>query len=326
MYRNISQAQPFDRSMKNGFRCVKHVEEGQISESVFEPFERAQSVDYYHVKPVSDAVFESYKHLFDYDKQALDSVVEESDDSKKYWIKEKVTFTPAYGEEKMIAYVFLPKGYPPPYQTILYWPGGGSSSGENVEVEIKYLDFFLKNGRALVYPILEGIYDRWVEDEDRPSHYSHRYTEDLIKDVKDHRRTIDYLETRPDIDVSKLGFYGFSWGACMGGIIPAVEDRIKAQVLVLGGIFPGEEPYPEAAQISYLPRVNIPSLFLSGRYDLSMPYMTKVKPVFDLLGTPDEDKDLILCDSDHFIPRNTVIKESHQWFDKYLGSVDKRIP
>jgi hypothetical protein len=226
----------------------------------------------------------------------------------------------------MIAYVFLPKGFPPPYQTILFWPGGGARFGTDVENEIGYYDFYLKTGRVLVYPILKGIYDRKVGDEERYSRHSHRYTEDLIKDVKDHRRTIDYLETRSDIDVSKLGFHGFSWGACMGGIMPAVEDRIRAQVLVLGGIFPGEEPYPEAAQISYVPRVNIPSLFLSGKYDLSLPYTTKVKPVFDLLGTPEEDKNLILCESDHYIPRNDVIKYSIQWFNKYLGPVERKIP
>jgi len=326
MFRNISQAQPFDRSITNGFRCVKHAEEGQIPESVFERFIKAQTVDYYNIEPLSDSVFESYKHLFDYDKIDLDAVVEENDESHEYWIKQRVTFTAAYGEERMIAYVFLPKGYPPPYQTILFWPGGGARFGTNVELEIGYHDFYLKTGRALVYPILEGIYDRKLDKEESYSRYSHRYTEDLIMDVKDHRRTIDYLETRPDIDVSKLGFHGFSWGACMGGIMPAVEDRIKAQVLVLGGIFPGEEPYPEAAQISYVPRVKIPSLFLSGRYDLSLPYTTKVKPVFNLLGTPEEDKDLILCDSDHYIPRNTVIKESIQWFNRYLGPVDKKVP
>ena len=29
--------------------------------------------------------------------------------------------------------------------------------------------------------------------------------------------------------MKKLAFYGFSWGACMGAIMPAVEDRLKRQ-------------------------------------------------------------------------------------------------
>jgi hypothetical protein len=148
--------------------------------------------------------------------------------------------------------------------------------------------------------------------------------------MKDHMRTIDYLETRPDIDVSKIGFHGFSWGGAYGLVLPALEGRIKAQVLVLGGIYvensPENVPFPEVAQINYIPRVKIPTLMLNGKYDLSFPYLTNVKPVFDLLGISEEDKNLILCDSDHYIPRNTVIKESLQWFSKYLGPVERDIP
>jgi hypothetical protein len=109
-----------------------------------------------------------------------------------------------------------------------------------------------------------------------------------------------------------------------------LEDRIKAQVLVLGGIYvensPRNIPYPEVAQINYIPRVKIPTLMLNGEYDLSFPYLTNVKPVIDLLGTPEEDKELILCESDHYVPRNTVIKESLQWFNKYLGPVERKKP
>jgi dienelactone hydrolase len=182
----------------------------------------------------------------------------------------------------------------------------------------------------LIYPILEGIYERREEDKDEYPRHSHRHTETLIKSVKDHRRTIDYLETREDIDMSKIGFHGFSWGACMGGIVPAVEDRIKAQVLVLGGMHPADTPddfpYPEAAQITYIPRVKIPTMMLNGRYDLTLDYTTQVKPFFDLLETPEGDKENKLSDSDHFIPRNDVIRESIQWFNKYLGPVERKIP
>jgi hypothetical protein len=60
---------------------------------------------------------------------------------------------------------------------------------------------------------------------------------------------------------------------------------------------------------------------LNGRYDMTFIYETQVKPMFDLLGTPDEHKKLILYDADHFIPRNELIKETLAWLDKYLGPV-----
>ena len=69
--------------------------------------------------------------------------------------------------------------------------------------------------------------------------------------------------------------------------------------------------------------VKIPILMLNGRYDAKFPYETTVKPMFDLLGTPDEDKSLKLYDTDHYIPRNELIKESLSWLDKYLGPVNR---
>jgi len=43
--------------------------------------------------------------------------------------------------------------------------------------------------------------------------------------------------------------------------------------------------------------------------------------MLELLGTPPEDKRLILYETDHIPPRAEFIKESLSWFDKYLGPV-----
>ena len=51
---------------------------------------------------------------------------------------------------------------------------------------------------------------------------------------KDLGRTIDYLETRKDLNLEKLAYYGLSTGAYLGNIFPAVESRIRIAVL-LGG-------------------------------------------------------------------------------------------
>ena len=54
--------------------------------------------------------------------------------------------------------------------------------------------------------------------------------------MKDFRRTLDYLEHAPDIDSTKFAYFGDSWGRNMGGIIPAVEPRVKAAVLYVAGL------------------------------------------------------------------------------------------
>jgi hypothetical protein len=44
------------------------------------------------------------------------------------------------------------------------------------------------------------------------------------------------------MQADKVAYLGISWGGYMGGIIPAVEKRIKVVVLNVGGILPGWIP------------------------------------------------------------------------------------
>jgi dienelactone hydrolase len=188
-------------------------------------------------------------------------------------------------------------------------------------------DFFLKAGRAVMHPIYKGTYERSAGMDllhFRP-HGTHRYVEYLAMWVKDARRSIDYLETRSDIDSEKLAFAGFSWGGYQANVIPAVEDRLKVNLAVLGGfsVTPEylKEPFPEADLLNYAPRVKMPTLMLNGRYDLIIPYETNAKPMFDFLGTPDEDKVQIVYETDHSFPRNEMIRECLDFLDRYLGPV-----
>ena len=45
------------------------------------------------------------------------------------------------------------------------------------------------------------------------------------------------------------------------------------------------------------------------------------KPMFDLLGTPEKDKKLVVYETDHVIPHKELIKESLEWLDLYFGAV-----
>jgi hypothetical protein len=62
---------------------------------------------------------------------------------------------------------------------------------------------------------------------------------------------------------------------------------------------------------------------LNGKYDANIPYEKSSKPLYDLLGTPDELKELKLYDTDHIPPLNESIKEILAWLDKYLGPVNR---
>jgi formylglycine-generating enzyme required for sulfatase activity/tRNA A-37 threonylcarbamoyl transferase component Bud32/dienelactone hydrolase len=333
MFDNLSQAPAMDRSPKNGFRCALYPDPKSVPQAVFQVVKPRESKDYYKEKPVPDAIFQVYKEQYSYDKTDLKARVESRKENPGGWIMEKVSFEAAYGGERVIAYLFLPKNSSPPYQIVIYFPGGASyyaRSSQDIESYYEYpmfLSYIVKNGRAVLYPVYKGTFERGSDDMANVLEYnmgSHQYVEIFIQEVKDFKRCVDYLETRPDIDSKKLAYYGMSWGAIYGAIIPAVESRIKTSALLAGGfVYQGGFPRPEVNQINYVTRVKIPTLMLNGKYDSVFPVETDQKPMFDLLGTPAEHKQWKLYETDHIPPLNEYIKETLAWLDKYLGPVKR---
>jgi len=94
-------------------------------------------------------------------------------------------------------------------------------------------------------------------------------------------------------------------------------------VHVLGGFDYFGKGLPEADIFNYLPRNKVPVLMLNGKYDMRFPLESEVIPYFDLLGTPAEDKELKVYESDHWIPKTEMIRETLNWLEKYFGPVIK---
>lgn len=181
------------------------------------------------------------------------------------------------------------------------------------------LDFVVKSGRAVIFPVYKGMFERW-DDFTVWTSGSSSYRDHVIAWSRDLGRSIDYLETRPDIDHNKLAYQGVSMGAAMGALLPAVEDRLKALILISPGFYL-QKHLPEADQLNFAPRVKAPVLMLNGRFDFIFPVGSSQEPMFRLLGTLAEHKRRVLYDAGHDIPRNEEIKETLDWLDLYLGPV-----
>lgn len=48
------------------------------------------------------------------------------------------------------------------------------------------------------------------------------------------RRAVDVLSARPEVDRRRIGYVGHSFGASFGGVLVAVEPRIRAAILIAG--------------------------------------------------------------------------------------------
>jgi formylglycine-generating enzyme required for sulfatase activity len=310
---------PFRRSETYGFRCVKS--DTPYSEETLFPV-TTFTVDYNQEYPIGDDLFDVYRNLYTYDRTELQQTIESIDEKSKYWRKEKISFQAAYGGERVIAYLFLPKNVAPPYQTVVFFPGGdarGPKTSENLSGS-QFWDFIPRSGRAFLYPVYQDTYERRIEKRTRGPNS----TRDLITQwSKDVQRSVDYLETRRDIDIDKLAFYGLSLGSTFGSIYTAIEQRFKISVFVAGGLYSANLELPsEVNPLNFLPRSRVPILMINGRYDFTLPLETSVKPMFKFLGTQEKDKRLALFDGDHIPPINDVIRETLNWLDRYLGPVN----
>ncbi len=316
-YQDTAAADPFDRSMIFGLRRIQT--DGALTAAAIAGIEDPV-YDFRQEQPIGDDAFEIIRGMFAYDHSPLDARVESVRETPEHWREEIVTIRAAYGDERIPIHIYLPRNSRPPYQTVLYMPGSDAvalTSSRNMR--LTFASFIPRSGRALVYPVYKGTYERKVQLSGQID-----IRDRLIQMNKDLRRTIDYLETRDDIDTGKLGYYGLSWGSTYGPVHTAIEDRFAASVLLVGGLYrySSERP-PEALPINFFPRAMVPTLMINSRNDFNLPIETNVKPALGFLGAPDEDKHLAVIDGGHVpVSPNEFIREALDWFDRYLGPVE----
>ena len=316
-YRVPDALPPFDRSPANGFRCVKYPA-GPLPDALTRPVENPQR-DHRKEKPVSDRVFRILQSFYSYDRTDLKAKTQSVDASSPYWRAERITFDAAYDHQRVIAWLYLPRNAKPPYQTIIYFPAGHARTvGSIDDAEINKFEFLMKSGRAVLLPVYQGTFERRRTIPHGPS----GERDLIIQQYKDFRRSVDYLETRTDITRDRLGFFGISAGSKMGLLILAEEPRIRAAALAEGGLSDQRRP-PETDEINFAPRIRIPVLMLNGRDDFVFPVETVQIPMFRLLGTQEKEKRYVQFDTGHAGPKQQYIKETLDWFDRYLGHVGR---
>ena len=312
-------AQPaFDRSAENGFRCAKYLSEPDAAYlQPLVPVER----DYSKEKPVSDDVFRGFQALYTYEKRDPEGRIDSADNSSPDWIQQRVSYDAGHGNERMPAVLFLPRNASPPFQLVMYFPGAGGflySDSRRDLAAFYQLDYLIRGGRAVIYPVYEGTYERRVSG--RLSAIQERDRDiDWNKEVE---RTVDYLETRSEIDKGRMAFLGFSSGSRPAVRLAAYPQRFRTVIIMSGGLAPFRIA-PEADPVNFASRLRLPALQLNGRYDFTFPTEEYQRPLFQLLGAPASDKRWVQLEYAHNVGAlpNQMRREVLAWLERYLGPV-----
>jgi dienelactone hydrolase len=195
--------------------------------------------------------------------------------------------------------------------------GGYRTLPHSVEV---WLGPVIRGGRAFFAVELEGFLGRprpagWV----RPDPSTEEYVDYNVERVTEMRRGLDYLETRPDIDRSRIALIGISAGGGPGVFVTALESRYRSVILAGSGISSSEKNYAAAAnRINFVSRIAASKLMFHGRYDEDTSLKSEAEPMFRLLREP---KRLELYDGGHIAPQEIAIPAFTKWLDQTMGTV-----
>jgi len=314
---------PFDRGANRGLRLARY--DGAVPEVTRQPLAAGAPPDFTDREPVSDEMFAAFKSFYAYDQRPLDATVHSIDDASRHYRWERVSYDAAYGGERVIANLLLPKNASPPYQVVVFFPGSEAETLDSSLIfhGLPFYEFILRSGRAVLYPVYKNMFERKIPGWS----FSPAGRRDvMIQWRKDLGRSIDYIESREDLDSERIAFYGHSLGAIYGTVLTAVEQRFAAALMLGGGVNAGALR-PEADPLNFAPRVRVPTLMLTGRDDFIRPVETHQVPLFNLLGVPDGQKQLARFDGGHTpSDMNAVIRESLAWLDRWLGPIETQRP
>lgn len=278
-----------------------------------------------------------YLSLYAYDKTLALNVAEEILREGDKYVIYKVYFDSVNGE-RVPALLILPKvGDRIPCIVFLHGYGGRK------EDALSFVDLAVSEEYALIAIDAEYHGERKEEGKALYSTNVEDSIRGIVQTVIDLRRAIDYIETRPEIDSSRIGYVGGSMGGILGAIFIGVEPRIKAAALLVAGgnmslmiresqhpAIPPIREYLKLNNISYeelqellnpIDPINFihlfapkPIQFHCGKYDNIVPAETQ-RLLVEKAGEP---KEVYWYDSGHDLPLEIVALRILDFMDRNL--------
>ena len=126
----------------------------------------------------------------------------------------------------------------------------------------------------------------------------------------EHRRLLDYLATRADVDTARIGVLGLSLGGMITFYLGALEPRLKAGI---AGLTPAQLIPAMLWPGHFAGRERIPLLMLMGRTD-AFYTQPQAEQIFTLIPT---QKDIVWYDVGHRLPEQYA-GAAATWFRRFL--------
>ncbi|TYA74283.1 alpha/beta hydrolase family protein [Seonamhaeicola marinus] len=225
---------------------------------------------------VSDEVYNAIAQFYEYDKNVPLNAVIAHKKKNKTSVIEKIVFTGPYNS-RVPSYLIIPKKSLDKYPIVLIADGIYGSKDRWFEEKSwpkgkQLIDALLNEGIAVM--LLDAVYhgERAADYDYKKPPWLLSQPYEGIKMVSqtaiEYRRAMDYLSTRPEINISKIGMLGLSMGGIIAYQVMALDERIETVVI---GVAPSLKDYPKLQPIA-------PTTFASR---------SKVRSFMNFMGTKD---------------------------------------
>ena len=311
-----AQADPLQRDPQDGFRCVRY--EASLPEELAGDLSYPEQ-DLTRPAAMSDEDFEVLTARHRYDREApLDAVIDSTAGVDWGARVEWVTVNSAYGERMPIR-LHVPAEGSAPYPALVFFGGGNVVRSREMEDPQPPLDQLVRAGYALVEPAYDGTFQR--NDGRTVARLTGPEQGQLLSNwVKDLGRTMDYLESRPDVDGGRVAFVGVSLGASIVQDLLPFLPRYRAAVLYSGGLGVRSSQQSLDRDKALAARVRTPVLMLGGTHDHTHP-VTHQEALFRAFGAAPSEKRFRTYDAGHWpLPMGEVLRETVDFLERIGGS------
>ena len=320
-FNNYYSLSPMDRSIGNGIRLAKTLndkESSALDDKIIPEYNRNIS----ELPDVSDEVFDVYKSQFDYESSPVNAKTTTIEKFQDGYTAQKFEMPTKYeSDENLFGYIIYSNKFNDKYNPVIVHPTAGgiiqdddSELPKNLLMTHKHL---IDEGYAIIFPIYHNTFSREKNYDTFWPDESETYKNTIIKIGKDFKRSIDYIESRNDFKSENLFYYGYSWGSTTSNYLLAIDDRVKAAFILVGGLMM-QKSKKEIEAHYYVRRIKTPIFHIIGKQDGIFGYKESYLPWKKLIGTPKENLKVIVYDElGHGIPRDTIIKYQANWYKQF---------
>lgn len=273
------------------------------------------------LQPVGDEAFDLMARFFDYEAAPLDARASDLR-ATPHGSLQKLVFT-GKDRRRVPAHLELPLHGQPPYACVIvihglsrskefWWSFGTTTEGKHKDrlvgkrVAVLGLDLPMHGERAAEGDYLDPA--RLLHDS------SGAGLRDLFTAaVVEHRRAVDLLFERADIDSTRIGVLGYGFGGSVAFALAAVEPRVRTTVACVPPTV--RDAVSVRAAQNYAPRVRRPFLLLMAA---NSPHSTKADADELRALLPGPDAELKVYTSDDRLPI-WYVGDAVGWFEMHLG-------